>query len=186
MKNTSALFFVVCGLLSGVLCWLGGRILPEDSLLLKIYPGLVLGAVVFFAGARCGLVGSDWRSARLLVAVASTVAGWRLAVEVGYPYGEPVPYVAAGALGALITALGLLWSWSIRLRPAGFVLLITASGALGGMVFKIILDLFPNMNEDAWVLALFLEWQAIFMLGTWVAAKRSKGAAMPAQRQLGL
>ena len=177
MKNTSLLFFVFCGLLSGVLCWLGGRILPEDSPLLKIYPGLVLGTVVFFAGVRYGLGRGRWRAARFLVVVAGTVAGWRLSVDVGYQYGEPVPYIAAGALGALTTALGLLWPWSIRFRIAGFVLLITVSGAFGGMVFKTIGDLFPNMHEDLWVLVLFAEWQTIFMLGTWLAARRSNDLA---------
>lgn len=177
MKNASSLFFVFCGLLSGVLCWLGGRILPDDSLLLKIYPGLVLGTVVSFAGVRYGLGLGRWRAARFLVVVAGTVAGWRLAVDVGFQYGEPVPFIAAGALGALTTALGLLWPWSIRFRLAGFVLLITASGAFGGMVFKTIVDLFPKMPEDVWILVLFSEWQAIFMLGIWLAAKRSNDAA---------
>jgi hypothetical protein len=165
--------FVLCGLLSGVLCWLGGRILPEDSWLLKIYPGLVLGTALCFAGLRSGLIPERWRAARFLVAVAATVAGWRLSVDVGYQYGEPVPFIAAGALGALTTALGLLWSWSIRFRIACFVMLVTASGAIGGMVFMTIVDLFPNMPEDVWVLVLFTAWQAIFMLGAWFAAGRS-------------
>jgi hypothetical protein len=169
--------FLFCGLLSGVLCWLGGRILPEDSLLLKVYPGLVLGTVLCFAGVLSGLVPERWRAARFLVVVAGTVAGWRLSVDVGYQYGEPVPFIAAGALGALTAALSLLWPWSIRFRMAGFALLITASGALGGMVFKTIVDLFPNMQEDVWVLALFTEWQLIFLLGTWLAAGRSNHKA---------
>lgn len=177
MKNRSLPFFVLCGLLSGVLCWLGGRILPDDSWLLKAYPGLVLGTALCFAGVRSGLISGRWRAARFLIAVAATVAGWRLAVDVGYQYGEPVPFIAAGALGALTAALGLLWPWSIRFRIAGFVLLVTASGAIGGMVFKTIVDLFPKMPEDVWVLVLFTEWQAIFMLGAWFAAGRSNDKA---------
>lgn len=156
------------------MCWLGGRILPEDSWMMKVYPGLVLGTALCFAGVRSGLILERWRAARFLVIVAATVAGWRLSVDVGYQYGEPVPFIAAGALGALTAALGLLWSWSIRFRIAGFVLLVTASGAIGGMVFKTIVDLFPKMPEDVWVLVLFTEWQAIFMLGAWFAAGRSK------------
>ena len=174
LKSRSLPFFVLCGLLSGVLCWLGGRILPEDSWLIKVYPGLVLGTALCFAGVRSGLISGRWRAARFLVVVAATVAGWRLSVDVGYQYGEPVPFIAAGALGALTAALGLLWSWSIRFRIAGFVFLVTASGAIGGMVFQSIVDLFLNKSEDLWVLVLFTEWQAIFMLGTWLAAERSK------------
>jgi hypothetical protein len=173
LKNRSLPFFVLCGLLSGVLCWLGGRILPEDSWLLKIYPGLMLGTVLYFAGVWSGLVPERWRAARFVVVVAGTVAGWRLSVDVGYQYGEPIPFIAAGALGAFTTALGLLWSWAIRVRMSGFVLLITVSGAFGGMIFKLIVDLFPNMHEDVWVIVLFTEWQAIFMLGAWFAAGRS-------------
>ena len=169
--------FLFCGLLSGVLCWFGGRILPDGSLLLKIYPGLVLGTVLCFAGVLSGLVPVRWHTARFLVIVAGTVAGWRLSVDVGYQYGEPIPFIAAGALGALTVALGLLWPWSIRFRVAGFVLLITAAGAFGGMVFKTIVDLFPNLHEDVWVLVLFAEWQVIFMLGTWIAAGRSNNKA---------
>lgn len=174
LKNRSLPLFLLCGLLSGVLCWLGGRLLPEGSLLLKIYPGLVLGTALCFAGVLFGLVQESWRAARFVIIVAGTVAGWRLSVDVGYQYGEPIPYIAAGALGALTAALGLLWPWSIRFRVAGFVSLVTVSGAFGGMVFKAIVDLFPNMHEDVWVLALFTEWQSIFMLGAWLAARRSK------------
>jgi hypothetical protein len=177
LKNKSLLFFLFSGLLSGVLCWFGGRFLPEGSLLPKIYPGLVLGMVLCFVGVVSGRVPDRWRAARLLVVVASTVAGWRLSVDVGYQYGQPIPFITAGALGALTVALGLLWPWSIRFRMAGFVLLVTASGAFGGMIFKAIGDLFPNMHEDVWVLVLFAEWQAIFMLGTCLAAGRSNHRA---------
>ncbi len=173
MKNRSLPLFILCGVLSGVLCWLGGRILPDDSLLLKIYPGLVLGTALCFAGVLSGLVPQRWRAARFLVVVAGAVAGWRLSLDVGFQYGEPVPFIAAGALGALTVALGLLWPWSMRFRIAGFISLVTASGAFGGMVFKTIRDIFPNMQEDVWVLVLFTEWQVIFMLGTWLAARRS-------------
>jgi hypothetical protein len=177
LKTRSLPLFLFCGLLSGVVCWLGGRILPEDSWLLKIYPGLVLGTVLWLTGVRFGRIPERWRAARFVVVVAGTVAGWRLSVDVGYQYGEPIPFIAAGALGALTAALGLLWPWSIRFRTAGFVLLVTASGAFGGMVFQTIVDLFPNMQEDVWVLALFVEWQVIFMLGTWLAAGRSNHKA---------
>ena len=146
-------------------------------MLLEIYPGLVLGTALGFAGVLSGLVPVRWRTARFLVIVAGTVAGWRLSVEVGYHYGEPIPFIAAGALGALTVALGLLWPWSIRFRIAGFVLLITAAGAFGGMVFTAVVDLFPNLHEDVWVLVLFSEWQVTFMLGTWFAARRSDNKA---------
>lgn len=177
LKNGSLPFFIFCGLLSGVLCWLGGLVLPGGSLLLQIYPGLVLGTVLCFAGVVSGLVRDRWRAARFLVVVAATVAGWRLSVDVGYQYGEPIPFIAAGALGALTVALGLLWPWSIRYRIAGFVLLITASGAFGGMIFKTIEDLFLSRHGDVWALVLFVEWQAIFMLGAWLAARRSNHKA---------
>ena len=177
MKNRSLPLFLFCGLLSGVLCWLGGRILPEGSLLLEIYPGLVLGTALCFAGVLSGLVPDHWRAARFLAVVAGTVAGWRLSVDVGFQYGAPIPFIAAGALGALTVALGLLWPWSIRFRIAAFVSLVTAAGAFGGMVFKAIGDLFPNMHEDVWVVVLFTEWQVIFMLGTWLAAGRSNHKA---------
>ena len=177
LKNRSLPFFIFSGLLSGVLCWLGGLVLSEGSWLLQIYPGLMLGAVLCFAGVLSGLTPDRWRAARFLVIVAATVAGWRLSVDVGYQYGQPLPFTAAGALGALTVALGLLWPWSIRYRIAGFVLLITVSGAFGGMIFKAIEDLFLNKHGDAWALVLFVEWQAIFMLGAWIAARRSNHKA---------
>jgi hypothetical protein len=175
MKNRSLPLFLLAGLLSSVLCTLGPHLLPEGTFLLDMYPGVVLGTALYLTGYCCGLNAGRWRAAQLLVIVVATVAGWRLSINVGYEYGQPFPYIAAGALGALTTALGLLWPWTIRRGALGFVLLATASGALGGFVFQEIEKVFTHMTEDVWALVLFFEWQTIFMLGTWLACRRVAG-----------
>ena len=45
-----------------------------------------------------------------------------------------------------------------------FLVIVTASGAVGGLVFQIADQLF-KMNEYIWALVLFGEWQCILLIG---------------------
>lgn len=163
------------GLASAVMCWAGGRVLPE-SLFLKVYPGIILGVTLLALGHVLGEIPRPryWIAALLLPAFSAL--GWRLAVDVGYEYGGPVPYVTAGAMGAFFVAIGLLLAWRIRSRAVLLVCIVTAAGALGGAVFQLIHKAVGGIGEDYWVLILFAEWQVLLMLGLALAMARVRPA----------
>ena len=68
-------------------------------------------------------------------------------------------------------ALGLLLGWRIRSGALKFVVIVTAAGTLGGLVFHFLDTWFiGNMEADElWILILFAEWQSIFMAGIAIA-----------------
>lgn len=159
---------LLAGLLSAVLCWAGGSLLGDESLLNKPFPGIVLGLALFGLGEYLRVTptpGGVWTG---LILIVFSVIGWRLSINVGYEYGQPIPYVAAGAVGGFTVALGTLLAWRISQSRVRHVLLITAAGAFGGLVFQVLEANF-KMADDIWVLVLFLEWQSILMLGIGLA-----------------
>jgi|SRR5688572_8185943 len=163
------------GLACAVLCWAGGRVLPQ-SLFLNFYPGIVLGMTLVALGHVLGEIPRPrlWIAALLLPAFSTL--GWRLAVDVGYEYGRPVPYVTAGAMGAFFVAIGLLLAWRIQKRAVMLVCMVTAAGALGGVVFQLIHKAIDGIGGDYPVLILFAEWQVLLMLGIALAMARVRPA----------
>lgn len=166
------LVFFAAGLISGVVCWLGLFFLAEGSLFMQIYPGLILGLVLFAAGQFYHLNRRFWPLS-LVVITGASIIGWRAALDIGYVHGDPVPMLAAGALGAAIVALGLIEGWAIRRRIVFFLILVTLIGAAGGEIARWIWDLFPQLGDDIWTLILFVEWQALVMLAVATAIRRS-------------
>jgi hypothetical protein len=166
LKSTLPLFFIL-GLISGTVCWALQFVLPETQWIVDYYPGAVLGIFLYVGGAYVAGMNARSRILALIISIAASILGWRLAVQVGYDLGGPVAFVNAGTLGALVLALGLLFGWHIRAGAWKFVLLVTVGGALGGLVFHFLDQWFIGAmeNDDIWILILFAEWQSIFMAG---------------------
>ncbi|HEX5056142.1 MAG TPA: hypothetical protein VFX02_06555 [Gammaproteobacteria bacterium] len=168
--------FLVLGMVSGTACWALHFVLQYFGLsgkqwIIDYYPAVVLGFFVHAAGAHAIGMKYAQRIPDLVILVIASVLGWRLAIEVGYDLGGPMPFVNAGALGALVLALGSMLAWRIRARAFRFLVIITAAGTLGGLVFHYLDAWFiSNMHDDdLWMLILFAEWQSIFMAGVAVA-----------------
>ena len=100
---------------------------------------------------------------------------------VGYAYGAPVPMLAAGALGAGVVALGLVWAWGLRYRLLRCVAAIAATGAVCGQAAQVLWDKFPAMNDNLEVFLLFVLWQAPVLL---CIAMTVPGSAEPGARAL--
>ena len=171
MATKKVFLFAMMGLLSGVVCWALQFVLPETQWIIDYYPAVVLGVFLFIAGEYIAGAGSMQKVATLVVLVIVSMLGWRLAIQVGYDLGGPVPFGNAGALGALIMALGLLLAWRLRGGILKFVTIVTAFGAVGGVIFHFLDKWFIGAMEqdDIWILILFAEWQSIFMVGVAVA-----------------
>ena len=175
LKTTLPLFFTL-GLVSGLACWALHFVLPDRQWVVDYYPAIILGFFLHAAGAHVARMNYRRRIPALLVLVAASVLGWRLAIQVGYDLGGPVPFVNAGALGALVLALGGLLAWRIRTQAVRFTLIVTAAGALGGLVFHFLDAWFIGhlQDDDVWVLILFTVWQSIFMAGVAFALNYSR------------
>jgi hypothetical protein len=164
--------YIGAGVLSGAISWAGGFVLPENGWLVKIYPGLVLGLALYLVHSNGKISLNTKTLLPLLTLMAASVIGWRLAVDVGYQYGSPMRFTAAGALGALAVAMGLLWVWRIRATNAMglFLILVTAAGAFGGWFFRILHGSSPGrLGDDLWTFLLFVEWQVILFASIWLA-----------------
>lgn len=172
--NKVLLRFLAVGVVSALLCWAGGFVLPQ-SVALDAWPGVVLGLALFVAGVIDHRPARSFRPLSAILLIIFTVLGWRLAIEVGYAHGKPVPFVVAGALGAFCVAIGLMLAWQLRSRRTQFVFLVTAFGALGGFIFRFINAALGSDSDKAWALLLFLEWQTVLMLGIWLALYRYPG-----------
>ena len=142
---------------------------------LNLYPGMVLGLALLAVGQVLGEIPRSrlWVAALLLPTFC--MLGWRLAVDVGFQYGAPLPYVAAGAMGAFSVAIGLLLAWRIQNKAVLLVSIVSAAGALGGLVFQLI-EKFIDGSGDYWGLILFVEWQTLLMLGIALAMARVRPA----------
>lgn len=164
--------YISAGVLSGALCWAGGYILPDRGWFLKIYPGLILGIVLFLAGNNGKFKFKQKDILGVLTLIAASVIGWRLAIDVGYEHGSPWRFASAGAIGAFSVAVGLVWVWGIRSSNAIglFLILITAGGAFAGWFFRTLHDQTPTrLGDDLWTFLLFVEWQVMLMLTIWLS-----------------
>jgi hypothetical protein len=171
------LLFAALGVISGTVCGFGDLVLPGNEWVMKFYPGVVLGLFLTLAGYCVAQLNAAGRWRGILLSVLAAVAGWRLAVDVGYELGgSQLGFVSAGALGAVIIALGLVSAW--RLGQAAVVpmlLIVTAAGALGGAVFQVLEAVLGiDDNNRIWAVLLFGEWQAVLMAGIAVALRYSK------------
>lgn len=155
--------FLTTGSLSGVICWSGIFFIPEGSIWFRIYPGVIFGLALFAVGQYYQLGRSRPWIYPLMIIMAATIAGWRAALDIGFVHGKPVPMLTAGALGALITAIGLVGAWSVRKRMGTLLLLITVAGAAGGQIAQLLWDYLPQLGDDWWTLILFVEWQTLVM-----------------------
>ncbi len=170
--------FALVGLVSGGLCSLADRILPNIGWLLDAYPGVVLGLFLFFSGRYLANRHSRKPLSALVVVVSAGIVGWRLAVRVGAEssIGDLFNYAACGSVGAFCVALGLLYTWRIRSGIAPFVIITTLFGALGGFVFRLVEwlgGMSSASNDIWWTLLLFTVWQTLFFAGVAVALKFS-------------
>lgn len=164
--------YIGAGVISGAICWAGGYVFPENSWFVKIYPGLILGLALYFVSDNGKFNFNTKTLLPMLTLMAASVIGWRLAVDVGYEHGSPMRFTAAGTLGALSVAIGLVWVWRIRATNAIglFVLLVTAAGAFGGWFFRVMHNETPvRLGDDLWTFLLFVEWQVILFVSIWLA-----------------
>ena len=163
-KMKTALFFALAGILSGITCWVGAIFLEEYMLVLQVYPGIVLGIFLYLCGMFIVHLPARHKIMTPTILMIAGAAGWRLAVDIGFDLGGPVPYVTAGIFGAFVVALGWLSAWKVRYNNVMFIVVVTLSGAIGGLIFQIA-DQYFVMQEELWALVLFTEWQAILLTG---------------------
>lgn len=156
--------FLAAGVLSGLLCWLGGLIAPENSLLIKIYPGVIFGTVLYAVGRHAALAPPRRHGVTYAIVVVASIASWRAAVDIGYMHGRPWPMLAAGTLGALVLCIGLMWAWGWRRQLAAVMCSVVITGALVAQGVQWIWDAYPDMDEALQVSLLFVGWQALVML----------------------
>ena len=156
--------FLAAGVVSGLLCWLGGLLAPENSLLIKIYPGVIFGTMLYAVGRHAALAPPRRHGITFMILVVASIASWRAAVDIGYMHGRPWPMLAAGALGALVLCAGVMWAWGWRRHVALVMLSVVATGALVAQAVQWIWDAFPGMDETLEVSLLFVGWQALVML----------------------
>ena len=160
-RPRAPLAFLAGGIVSGTLCWAGGMLLPEASLLLAIYPGLVFGAILYALGRFYALGRRPGEGLTFTIILLAAVAGWRAALDIGYAHGAQVPMLAAGAIGAAVLAAGLAWAWSLRQRAAYYISLIAVTGGICGQAVELLWDSFPGMDDSLEILLLFVIWQAV-------------------------
>lgn len=169
-KPYLVLEFLVAGLVSGLLCWLGGLLAPENSLLIKIYPGLIFGTVLYAVGRHALLAPQRRQGVTYLIIVATTTLAWRAAVDIGFMHGRPWPMLAAGALGGLVLSLGLMWAWRWRRGAALTLCAVVVTGALVGQAVHWIWNAYPTTDEVVGVSLLFVGWQTLVMLAIALSA----------------
>ena len=155
--------FAAVGTVSGLICWSGLFFIPEGSVWLRIYPGTIFGLALFGLGQIYHLDRCRSRVYSLIILVVTSILSWQAALHIGFMYGKPVPMLVAGALGAVIVAIGLVGAWAVQKRVGTFLLFITIAGAVGGQIAQLIWDNFPKMGDDWWTLILFVEWQTLVM-----------------------
>jgi hypothetical protein len=159
LKKTLPLFFSL-GLISGVACWALNFVLPERQWIFDYYPALVLGFFVHAGGAHATEMTYSRRVPALVALLIAAMLGWRLAIEVGHDLGGPVPFVNAGALGALVIALGLLLVWYIRSLPWKIGAIIIMFLALAGLA------IFPEVKFTIGALVILFGMALVWRAGT--------------------
>jgi hypothetical protein len=161
------------GFVSGFISGLGQYFLPEHQLIVQTYPALILGIFLFLCGYYVFRISISNPLLSCINLIFFSIIGWRASIDIGYELGGPVPFLTAGMLGAFFVALGWLLSWNIRSDVIKFILIISLSGAIGGLVFQLTDKLF-DLNEEIWTFTLLIEWQIILFTGIVFAYKRLK------------
>lgn len=164
--------YIGAGVISGAITWTGGYILPDIGWFINIYPGLVMGLALYLVQSKGKFNFNVKTFLPLLILITASVVGWRLAVEVGYEYGSPLRFTAAGALGGFSVAVGLIWVWSLRSSKAIVLLftILTTAGAFGGWFFRTMHSGSPvGLGDGLWTFLLFVEWQVILFAAIWLA-----------------
>ncbi len=157
------------GVLSGFAAWGGSELLPEWRWLQDIYPGLVFGAFLFVLHGRDKEQTFAAALLALFICLLSSVASWRLAVEI-YPYRAPLPFALSGLVGGLVVGAGCLGLWQSKSFAA--LGLIAASGLLGGLIFQAADRFLYDFGESIWVLILLIEWQTLVLVAVGLARER--------------
>lgn len=155
---------LIAGVVSGVVGWAGAFILPESSLLMDVYPGVVLALAFFWAA-------TPTRRERFLLHIpeiawyfVGCIAGWRLAIEVAVRYTQSLPYVWAGFTGGALVAAACLLAWRRKEGALVSFASITIAGGLGGAIFQWLDTPLHALGENVWVLALLVEWQTLVLV----------------------
>ena len=174
VKDISGILaFAFIGLLSGLTNWAGMFFLPDIPAIQHYYPAIVLGIYLYIAGRFVAHLKTINHILSLVILVIASSIGWRASIELGHAMGGPVPFVNAGAMGALAVALGWLLAWKIRADILKTIVIVTLAGALGGGIFQLA-DTIYDDSEKIWVLILFCEWQTILFAGIAFAHQRKK------------
>jgi len=174
VKDISGILaFAFIGLVSGLTNWSGMFFLPDIPFIQHYYPSVVLGIYLYFAGRYVAHLKGFNHFLSLLILIITSSIGWRASIEIGHAMGGPVPFVNAGAMGALAVALGWVIAWKIRNGIIKLIVIVTLAGALGGGIFQLADAIFDD-SENIWVLILFCEWQTILFAGIAFAHQRKR------------
>ena len=174
VKDISGILaFAFIGLTAGLTNWSGLFFLPDIPVIQQYYPAVVLGIYLYIAGRYVAHLKAINHFLSLIILIVASSIGWRTSIEIGHAMGGPVPFVNAGAMGALAVALGWVIAWKIRSGILKLVVIVTLAGALGGGIFELVDTVFDD-SEEIWVLILFCEWQTILFAGIAFAHQRKK------------
>lgn len=174
MIKSQFIGFVLAGLISGVICGIGGAWLPEIEWLVAAYPGVILGLCLFLAGKYLTQFDARKNLSASLVIVSMAVVGWRLAVKLGAQgeFDDFILFALCGVVGATCVAIGLIYAWSIRSRPILFAVITIAGGGIGGVLFQIFEKLTGLSAADSdlwWSFSLFTMWQTTLFASVSIA-----------------
>jgi hypothetical protein len=184
MFRVSAIF-ALAGIVSGFITpHLSDGLRPflPDWTIVEIPLSLLLAGLAFAAALVVGLASSFGFQRRTLWMIPFVLIGWFLAMQVCLwtassppkpfalfsgaeltPQGRYWPslagYAAAGALGALITALGLPSATRHRPSPAAYAIVALIGAAIAGAWFAAA-EMIPALGHDEYWYALFVPWQA--------------------------
>lgn len=146
---------------------------PQHSTLIRVFPGLVFGALLAVVGPRAGLAGQHAVLLPGLIVTLAAVGAWRAAVDWGYLHGRPWPMLAAGALGGGLLAVGLALAWRWRTGLWRTLLVMTLCGALVAQGVQWLWNLWPDMDENLRAGLLFVGWQVSVAATLGLAAPRA-------------
>jgi hypothetical protein len=167
------LAFAFLGLMAGLTNWSGLFFLPDIPVLQQYYPAVVLGIYLYIAGRYVARLKAMNLLLCLIILIVASSIGWRTSIEIGHAMGGPVPFINAGAMGALAVALGWVIAWQIRTGIFKLIVIVTLAGALGGGIFELVDTVFDD-SEKIWVLILFCEWQTILFASIAFAHQHKK------------
>lgn len=170
---------LLAGLLSGLIGWAGAFVLPENSWVLDVYPGVVLALAFYWAMPPAQGTALLPRLIAVGCYLAGCIGGWRLAIEVAVRFTQTLPYVWAGLAGGAAVALACLLAWRRTRGAIATFATITLAGGLGGAIFQGIDTRLHTLGEDFWVLVLLMEWQTLVLLAAGWARRRYAPAGPP-------